>query len=53
MSEKHVTSFKINIELKALDSCFERICSYTLVIKLPPPPPAGPALVDLQFSSNH
>ena len=48
LNEKNVTSLKIHIELKALDGCFERICSCTLVIKLPPP-----ALVDLQFSSKH
>ena len=48
LSEKHVTSLKIRIELKALDGCFERIRSCKLVIKLSPPP----ALVDLQFSSN-
>ena len=49
LNEKHVTSLKIRIELKALDGCFERTCSWTLVIELPPPPSA---LVYLQSSSN-
>ena len=38
LNYRHVTSLKIHIELKALDSCFESIRSCTLVIKLHPPP---------------
>ena len=36
LSEKHVTQFKIYIELKALEGCFDRICSCRLVMKPPP-----------------
>ena len=39
LREKRVNSLKIHIELKALEDCFEKIGSCTLVMKPPPPPP--------------
>ena len=48
LSEKHVTSLKIHIELKAPNYYEKKFTAVSPMMKKPPP-----ALIKLQFISNH